>query len=284
MQKGNHMNQLQQEEFLILLELDRILKRHNIPYYLYGGTLLGAARHQGFIPWDDDIDIVLTREHFEAIETILSDPANISNGFHYQSAKTTKYFNAAFSKLRSDAMYIKEAIPKTQVGNYGPWVDLFVYDKIPDNAELRLKQYNQVTKYNRIIKFFTTMQAQKDKSGIGNSFKNIIRIMNETCYKLYFFMPYLYKKRRYYMTMYNDEDTEYSSDLGYLFYKDYDHYSSTFINNTYLTGDNTLTFEGSSFPVPSNVDVVLRTLYGDYMILPDEGDRKIHKIINGFVD
>ena len=91
MQKGNHMNQLQQEEFLILLELDRILKRHNIPYYLYGGTLLGAARHQGFIPWDDDIDIVLTREHFEAIETILSDPANISNGFHYQSAKTTKY-------------------------------------------------------------------------------------------------------------------------------------------------------------------------------------------------
>lgn len=58
------LRRLQMVEFEMLVELDRICRKHKIEYFLSGGTLLGAIRHNGFIPWDDDIDVMMRRDHY----------------------------------------------------------------------------------------------------------------------------------------------------------------------------------------------------------------------------
>ena len=80
------------------------------------------------------------------------------------------------------------------------------------------------------------------------------------------------------MTQYNNQSTEYCADLGYVFYQSYESCFATRISNKALDIDKSLVFENHEFPVPSNYDEVLTTLYGDYMTLPDVEDRKIHMI------
>lgn len=66
--KYEHLNEIQRVGLNILKEILVICKRHNLTYYVYGGTLLGAVRHQGFIPWDDDVDIAMSRKDFEKLK------------------------------------------------------------------------------------------------------------------------------------------------------------------------------------------------------------------------
>ncbi len=92
------LDAIQQIQLAYLLEVDRICRKHNIKYFLGGGTLLGAIRHKGFIPWDDDSDIMMLREDYDKFCKIAADelPANMS----FQSNKTDKSCFYEFSKLR----------------------------------------------------------------------------------------------------------------------------------------------------------------------------------------
>ena len=67
------LKKLQHELLDLLIELDRICKKHNIPYFLYAGTLLGAVRHKGFIPWDDDIDVAMLRKDYERFKKLVNE-------------------------------------------------------------------------------------------------------------------------------------------------------------------------------------------------------------------
>lgn len=273
------MNKIQEEELNILIKFDDMCKKLDVPYFLYAGTLLGAYRHNGFIPWDDDVDVILRRKHFDRMDQYLSNQEVLPKGYHYQSNRYGKHFNAAFSKLRNNTMEIKERVPKTIAGNHGPWVDLFPYDNIPDEEELRRKQYKSVSKYIRLIKFFTTMQEKPDKTNLSNKLKRVIRILNEKLYRYYFFMPYLYKRRLKFMTMYNDKETTHSADFGYMFYKNYEEFERTFIANSNLVPGAEHLFENRMFPVPLNSVEILEYTFGDFMVLPPEEERKTHNII-----
>ena len=278
------MNDLQKAEFNILKYFDQFTKKHNLDYFLYAGTLLGSIRHKGFIPWDDDIDVGMKRDEFEKFESLFLNSNYKEDGYIYQSRKVYPFQALPISKIRSKEIEMIERMPKTQKGNYGPWIDIFPFDNIPDDPKLRIDQYNKVNFYNNLIKKLLLIQVEPNDRGIKKTVKRIVQRMNEKLHPLYFFMPYLFKKRHEYMTMYNDIDTTHAADLSYMYYKDFGEYSKTFFTNKDIVNLTVGEFENEEFNIPVNYDIMLKMLYDDYMVLPEESERKIHKIEYSKID
>jgi lipopolysaccharide cholinephosphotransferase len=124
-------------ELDILLYIDSFCKEHGIQYYLAGGSLLGAIRHKGFIPWDDDIDVCVMREDWEKfIEALKKD---LDDKFYFQCFETDKKFNVINGptmKVRKKGTYIEEVNfllkNRCKSGN-GIFVDVIIYDNISES-------------------------------------------------------------------------------------------------------------------------------------------------------
>lgn len=180
------MNDLQKAEFNILKYFDQFTKKHNLDYFLYAGTLLGSIRHKGFIPWDDDIDVGMKRDEFGKFESLFLNSNYKEDGYIYQSRKVYPFQALPISKIRSKEIEMIERMPKTQKGNYGPWIDIFPFDNIPDDPKLRIDQYNKVNFYNNLIKKLLLIQVEPNDRGIKKTVKRIVQRMNEKLHPLYF--------------------------------------------------------------------------------------------------
>ena len=100
------LRRLQQTEFEILKEFDRICKKHNIQYFLDSGTALGAARHKGFIPWDDDIDVGMLRSDYEHFLEIC--PKELEQKYFLQTIETDPGCPCLFAKIRKNGTIYQE--------------------------------------------------------------------------------------------------------------------------------------------------------------------------------
>ena len=130
-----NMNELQQKDLEVLKYFRDFVDKEGTEYTLICGTLLGAIRHEGFIPWDDDVDVAMFKEDFDKFEDMFLKSDYKKDGMSYQSRKIYKYQTNAFSKIRSNTMNIQERVPKTQKGNYAPWVDIFPLFNVTDDIE-----------------------------------------------------------------------------------------------------------------------------------------------------
>ena len=123
------MTELQNAEFQILCELDRICRKLEIPYFLVCGSALGAVKYGGFIPWDDDIDVGMYREDYERF--CREAPALLPGNLFLQNFRTDPAFPQIFSKLRnSDTTYIEKSAAKLPI-HHGIFVDVFPLDGYP---------------------------------------------------------------------------------------------------------------------------------------------------------
>ena len=120
---------LQTEELSVLNEIKRVCDRNGIKYYITAGTLLGAVRHGGFIPWDDDVDIVMKREDYERFGRICR--AELRPGFFYQSEQTERDYPFGFAKVRKDNTSVREKILDGLEIHKGCYVDIFPLDACP---------------------------------------------------------------------------------------------------------------------------------------------------------
>lgn len=124
----------------LLLEFDRVCKKNGIKYMIDGGTLLGAVRHGGFIPWDDDIDVIMLREEYEKLNRIAV--SEFSAPYFWQTNETDPEHGRGFARLRnSSTTYIicSEMNGKKPLfhHNQGVFLDVFICDNIPDFAKER---------------------------------------------------------------------------------------------------------------------------------------------------
>ena len=141
----NELKKLQELELDILCQIDELCSRHNLCYFLVGGSLLGAARHKGFIPWDDDIDIGMFRDDYdkfiEIAEKELESPYKV-NTYHNNSDHHyyfTHVVNTKYSVRRTGS--IDQRIENV-------WVDIYPYDGMPNNRFARNMFYYRLQLYN----------------------------------------------------------------------------------------------------------------------------------------
>ena len=257
------LKQLQKVELDILIEVIRVCKENGLNYFTVGGTTLGAIRHNGFIPWDDDIDIGMMREDYEKFLRIA--PLKLSKGFTLQSYSTEPNMPTYFAKVRKDDTLFVEDYARDIQMHQGIYIDIMPYDKIPEDLKERAKYRRKVQFWNQlfIAKSITETSVPYTKN---KGYKNVLRkglhvavsgISKET----------LYHRLDSELRKYNQTESTMVSSRGLSAFE-------TSIDDYFPLCDHV--FETISVKIPRNADMVLKTQYGDYMKLPPEEKRYSH--------
>ncbi len=147
-QSDKKLRQLQKTELEVLMELDRVCRKHNLRYYIVGGTLIGAARTGGFIPWDDDIDVSMPREDFDKLLKLKDE---FSEEFFLQTHKTEKDCYFFYAKLRKNGTYFGEDKFEHTGIHKGIFMDIFPLDFISDKGIIQKLCFKSFSLINAFI-------------------------------------------------------------------------------------------------------------------------------------
>ncbi len=145
------IKEYQQKVMEVLRVFDEICKKHNIKYFLMYGTLMGAVRHKGFIPWDDDVDVIMPREEYEKLRKVCKE--ELSEEYALVDAYVTRDYTFTYGRLRKkDTTYI---INCEIANNYcsGIYIDIIYYDYLSENKLLAAIQKRTYRNYHRIVSF-----------------------------------------------------------------------------------------------------------------------------------
>ena len=250
----------------ILKEVHKICEENNIKYFLSDGTLIGAIRHQGFIPWDDDLDIGMLREDYEKFCKIA--PQILSENFILQNFQTDKGYGLQFGKvILKNTVWIEKVAKNTNRQWSGIYIDIFPYDNITENKKMQKL-------INRLYIFIQGLILIKFKYINISNYESMAKKLKYVLKKIY--LCTISKKLLIYIRdsickRYHNKSNTLVTKYGGNFYKNQNPY------NFYK--DLTLqTFEDTSFYIPKNYDKILKNLYGNYMEIPPIEKQRQHGI------
>ena len=251
------LRKLQMVEFELLCEVDRICRKNNIKYTLYGGTLLGTIRHKGFIPWDDDADVAFLPEDYEKFFEACKRDLN-QEKFFLQDYRTDPNYRWGYAKLRrNNSAYAREGQEHMKYHN-GICIDVFTLYNVPDNIALR-KLYNAAFFLIRKA-LYSEVGKVSDSSAIKRGlYKAVSKIPKESIFKIA--NKVIYKK---------------PSELVNQMYFPNAKSCKYGIPARCLEKTAEVEFEGRKFMAMEGYDEVLRMAYGDYMKLPPPEQRASH--------
>ncbi|MBR6155340.1 MAG: LicD family protein [Lachnospiraceae bacterium] len=250
------LKKLQETELEILVQIDDFCKKNNIKYSLYSGTLLGAVRHSGFIPWDDDVDIIMTRSEFTRFCMKWSN--NPISGYYFEYFEWDNQTQNCHAKIRKDNTVLLSDIEDENYGHHGIWVDIFVMDKVSRDPNQRVKMKKLGRNMILLVKGNGRLPGEKITKRIVRSairmipnrkklLKNIINQLKENNKKEINSFDWCDMCTIEYLNIYYPPET----------------------SEKYTR----LVFCNREFPVFANYDAILRILYGDYMKLPPIEER-----------
>lgn len=235
----------------LLEEIDRFCQDNGITYYLTGGTLLGAVRHNGFIPWDDDIDIALRRSDYERL---LAEFKSESGDVSILTYKNTKHFIWSAAKIvNNKTVLIENDVKKASIGLN---LDMFPLDNVAGDYESVKKYVSKVFKWKNVLTL-KYLRLSSDRSLL----KNIIVILGKILYLIpdKFIIGRIEKMSRRYE---NSNDSEFICNMsGAWGVKE-------ILRRADFDESVKHEFEGKQFSIPAGYDRILSSLYGDYMTPP----------------
>ncbi len=251
----NTLNKMHDIHLDILREFIRICKKHGLRYFLLGGSCLGAVRHKGFIPWDDDIDVGMPRADYDKFMEIAVK--ELPEYYFLQNPDTEPDYPMCFAKIRdSRTTFIERSVSHLNI-NHGIYFDIFPLDGLSDGIlfALRYKFY-----YLNLQKAYNISDYRK---GIARVVYKIISSFIPDYRRARDKMTKLVKKRSY-------DTSEIITNYFGAWGKKERHPRECF-------GDGSCgSFEGIDVRLPLDTDFYCRGLYGDYMKLPPEDKRVSH--------
>lgn len=249
-----HLRELQIALLDILITVARLCEKHNIPYWLDSGTLLGAIRHKGFIPWDDDIDICMRREDMARFEEIAIN--ELPPHLFLQSPRSEPQLKLPFCKIRNiNSFFVEYKDDFSRNYAKGIYIDIFPMETWPSFSPHFSRFLSRgYCRANAILRsqHYYSLRSCAELAYFG--FKRFL------CKFLWLFCGFFTKKNKYY------SNTIECSGNG----------NRHLITSIFPT--SRVIFEGESFSAPANPDRYLRDLFGEYHQLPPEKDRHGHAV------
>ena len=269
------LKKLQTVELDMFKEIVKICDRHDLTYYMSAGTFLGAVRHKGFIPWDDDMDMRMPRDDYEKLIYYLHD--ELPEPYIIQHYKLDKSVHRYFARVENTKVkFTRTHTVNPQTSN--AWIDIFPLDGMPENkvhAKLRkfhllyrkmwmqLSVFDEIVDikkkrpwYERVIVFLATKTPIQRMISWDRMWNKLDKALN----------TYPLSKSTYYMNFMSA-------------YK----YKDIIPKKTYGKGKK-YQFEDAEFNGPEDYDTFLKILYGDYMKLPPEEKRKNHALDSATIE
>lgn len=253
------MKKLRETQIEVLNEIVRICEKNDIKYYLMGGTLLGAIRHKGYIPWDDDLDIGMLREDYERFIEIA--PYELSDEYYLETRKYNKNFYLEFSKLKKNNTEFNEQALENLDIHKGIFVDIFPYDKI-DNSRKFLSKIRNIYIIYAIESIFVKYKFKKLKDTRRPFICGLYQIFPAT---------FILNMQQRFMKMDRNRKTDYVCNfVGGL------SVSKATINKNIFDEQVMVEFEGQKYTTFKDYEKYLTQVYGDYMKLPPVEERVNH--------
>lgn len=241
----------------MLSEVDRICTKHRIRYQLFAGTLLGAVRHQGFIPWDDDLDIVMLRPDYERFLSVAKSEVN--QKLYFLQGEFSAHWPMFFSKLRRNGTAcIERYIPRDYETHMGVYIDIFPCDNLYDN---------QVMRYLQFAASKLVIAKSLDQRGYStNSFGKKALIAFARALPKTLLAKFVRHERGG------------TAKMVHTFFGASSKYAKNVYPREWFLQSERTVFEGRVFPVSRMHREVLTQLYGDYETPtpPEERGQKVH--------
>lgn len=257
----NNVRNLQLIELEILDEFNRICKKYNLTYYLSYGTLIGAIRHKGFIPWDDDLDVVMFKEDYDRLIEVA--PKEIDSKRFYFHDYSDPQNPAGLLRIRKKGtVYADDKFLRMHLESYGIWMDIFRLDNVesPKLFTFKLQTFAKVLEHICIHRAIVDIKGLSIPRKLVHYFSLILPLR-----KWRSLIDNIY-------TLCRNDNSEFVANFN-------SRYSAQIeLMPRSMFGEPVLVeFEKKMYPAPHDYDSILKHIYGDYMQLPPEDKRVTHR-------
>lgn len=238
---------------------------YGLTYFIAYGSLIGVVRHQGFIPWDDDVDVYMRRNDYERFMLLVS---KLDDNYYVLSSTTSKYYYNNFARLCSNSCILKlKGVER--IDNLGAFIDIFPLDNVPLDESERELFYKEIKAVKEDIMYSLPVQYY-----FTSSFKRFMKYcfnipLRIKC-RFIIGTKKLKERRDLLLRKYQERDVGLYADL-------FDTPSdSLLVRESEIEGFVEYPFEDINVNVPIGFETILKRLYGDYMVLPNADERVSH--------
>ena len=252
--------QLKIIELELLNYFKTLCNRYNLSYYLAYGTLLGAIRHAGFIPWDDDIDLMMPRKDYKKLCNIMK---NIKNRYKLLSIETNKEYNLPLAKIIDSNTILKQSYNYNEKPELGVYIDIFILDGLPEDE----KQIDKILRKEKILRIYWAMAIRKIDLKGRNMLISLCRDIIS--------LPFKIIGPRYFARKMNKIASKYCYDksriIGVI---NFGEGERDIFEKHVIEGNKEASFEGELYKIPTLYQEYLCKIYGNnYMTIPEPENR-----------